>query len=90
MAIKKVVVHGGQANFTDLSIQPTFSAGIQALEGTIVGLFMEDRRAKVNLHGELPVSIVGDGICSVRSSTRTWRWTPQHGTYTVQSLFASS
>ena len=65
MAIKKVVVHGGQANFTDLSIQPTFSAGIQALEGTIVGLSsMEDSRAKVDLHGEVdafsPVSIVGD------------------------------
>lgn len=65
MAIKKVVVHGGQANFTDLSIQPTFSAGIQALEGTIVGLSsMEDSRAKVDLHGGVdafsPVSIVGD------------------------------
>ena len=65
MAIKKVVVHGGKANFTDLSIQPTFSAGIQALEGTIVGLSsMEDSRAKVDLHGEVdafsPVSIVGD------------------------------
>ena len=65
MAIKKVVVHAGQANFTDLSIQPTFSAGIQALEGTIVGLSsMEDSRAKVDLHGEVdafsPVSIVGD------------------------------
>ena len=65
MAIKKVVVHGGQANFTDLSIQPTFSAGIQALAGTIVGLSsMEDSRAKVDLHGEVdafsPVSIVGD------------------------------
>jgi Domain of Unknown Function (DUF748) len=65
MAIKKVVVHAGQANFTDLSIQPNFSAGIQALEGTVVGLSSrEDSRAKVDLHGEIdafsPVSIGGD------------------------------
>jgi Domain of Unknown Function (DUF748) len=65
MAIKKIVVHGGQANFTDLSIKPTFTAGIQALEGTIVGLSSrEDTRAKVDLHGEVdafsPVSIVGE------------------------------
>jgi hypothetical protein len=65
VAIKKVEVHGGQANFTDLSIKPTFSAGIQALEGTVVGLSSrEDTRAKVDLHGQVdsfsPVSIVGE------------------------------
>jgi hypothetical protein len=65
MAIKKIAVHDGQANFTDLSIKPTFSAGIEALEGTIVGLSSrEDTRAKVDLHGQVdmysPVSIVGE------------------------------
>jgi hypothetical protein len=65
MAIKKVVVHGGEANFTDLSIQPNFSAGIQALEGTVVGLSSrEDSHAKVDLRGQVdafsPVTIRGD------------------------------
>jgi len=65
MAINKVIVHGGQANFADLSIQPNFAAGIQHLEGTVIGLSsMKDSRAKVDLHGEVdafsPVSIVGE------------------------------
>jgi hypothetical protein len=65
MAINKVVVHGGQAKFADLSIQPNFAAGIQNLEGTVVGLSsMKDSRAKVDLHGQVdafsPVSIVGE------------------------------
>jgi hypothetical protein len=65
MAIKKVIVHGGQANFADLSIQPNFAAGIQSLEGTVLGLSStQNSRAKVDLHGEVdafsPVSITGE------------------------------
>jgi hypothetical protein len=65
MAIKKVVVHAGQANFSDLSIQPNFAAGIQSLEGTVLGLSStQNSRAKVDLHGEVdafsPVSITGE------------------------------
>jgi hypothetical protein len=65
MAIKKVLVHGGQANFSDLSIQPNFTAGIQSLEGTVLGLSSsQNSRAKVDLHGQVdaysPVSITGE------------------------------
>jgi hypothetical protein len=65
MAIKKVVVHAGQANFSDLSIQPNFAAGIRSLEGTVLGLSStQNSRAKVDLHGEVdalsPVSITGE------------------------------
>jgi hypothetical protein len=65
MDIKKVVIHGGQANFADLSIQPNFAAGIQSLEGTVLGLSStQNSRAKVDLHGAVdafsPVSITGE------------------------------
>jgi Domain of Unknown Function (DUF748) len=64
MSIKKVVVNSGQANFTDLSVKPNFSAGIQNLEGTVVGLSSKPgTRAKVDLKGSVdtfsPVSITG-------------------------------
>jgi len=64
MSIKKVTVRSGQANFTDLSVTPNFSAGIQKLQGTVLGLSsMPDSRAKVDLHGEVdafsPVAIKG-------------------------------
>jgi hypothetical protein len=65
MSIKKIVVQASQANFTDLSVTPNFSAGIQSLEGTVVGLSSAPRsRAKVDLHGAVdrfsPVSISGE------------------------------
>lgn len=65
MSIKKVTVRSGQANFTDLSVAPNFSAGIQNIQGTVLGLSsMPDSRAKVNLHGEVdafsPVAITGE------------------------------
>jgi hypothetical protein len=65
MSIKKVVVQAGQANFTDLSVQPNFSSGIQALEGTVLGLSSKPKsRAKVDLRGSVdaysPVSITGE------------------------------
>jgi Domain of Unknown Function (DUF748) len=65
ISIKKIVVQASQANFADLSVQPNFSAGIQKLEGTIVGLSSKaGSRAKVDLHGAVdtfsPVSITGD------------------------------
>ena len=65
MSIKKVVVQAGQANFSDLSVNPNFSAGIQELQGTIVGLSSKPTsRATVDLHGSVdkysPVSITGE------------------------------
>jgi hypothetical protein len=64
MSIKKIVVQAGQANFSDLSVNPNFAAGIQGLEGTIVGLSSKPTsRATVDLHGSVdkfsPVSITG-------------------------------
>jgi Domain of Unknown Function (DUF748) len=65
MAIGKIIVKSGQANFADLSVKPNFAAGIQALEGTILGVSSKAQsRAKVDLHGSVgpysPVSITGD------------------------------
>ncbi len=65
MSIKKIVVQAGQANFSDLSVNPNFSAGIQQLEGTIAGLSSKPTsRAKIDLHGSVdkysPVSISGE------------------------------
>ncbi len=65
MTIKKIALHTSQANFTDLTVQPNFSAGIQNLEGTVLGLSSkENSRAKVDIHGAVdafsPVAITGD------------------------------
>jgi hypothetical protein len=65
MSIKKILVQAGEANFTDLSVKPNFSTGIQALEGTVLGLSSKPKsRAKMDLHGSVeeysPVSITGD------------------------------
>jgi hypothetical protein len=65
MAIKKIVLHGGQARFADLSVQPNFAAGIQSIEGTVLGLSSKtNSRAAVDIHGAVdafsPVSITGD------------------------------
>ncbi len=65
MSIKKVVVESGQANFTDLSVKPNFSTGIQALAGTITGISSKPAsRAKMDLHGSVdqysPVAITGE------------------------------
>jgi hypothetical protein len=65
MAIKKVVLHAGQTNFSDLSVQPNFSTGIQSLEGTVLGLSTKAKsRAKVDIHGAVdafsPVAITGE------------------------------
>jgi hypothetical protein len=65
VSIKKITVQGGLANFTDLSVTPNFSAGIQNLQGTVLGLSsLPDSRGKVDLHGEVdafsPVTIKGE------------------------------
>ena len=65
MAIKKVVFHAGQANFSDLSVQPNFSSGVQNIEGTVLGLSSKaNSRAKVDVHGAVgqysPVDITGE------------------------------
>jgi hypothetical protein len=65
ISIKKIVVEAAQANFSDLSVKPNFSTGIQKLDGTIVGLSSRvDSRAKIDLHGQVdefsPVAITGD------------------------------
>ncbi|HLZ99156.1 MAG TPA: DUF748 domain-containing protein [Steroidobacteraceae bacterium] len=63
--VKKVVIESGQANFTDLSVKPNFSAGIQSLGGTITGISSKaESRAKVDLHGSVgqysPVTVAGE------------------------------
>ncbi len=65
MAIKKIVLHSGEADFADLSVQPNFATGIQKLEGTVLGLSSkENSRAKVDIHGSVdafsPVAITGE------------------------------
>jgi hypothetical protein len=65
MAIKKIVLHAGQANFADLSVQPNFATGIQSIEGTVLGLSSKpNSRAKVDVHGAVdafsPVDITGE------------------------------
>jgi hypothetical protein len=65
MAIKKIVLQAGQANFADLSVAPNFATGIQKLEGTVLGLSSKaNSRAKVDIHGAVdafsPVAITGE------------------------------
>jgi hypothetical protein len=65
MAIKKILLHAGQANFADLSVQPNFATGIQNIEGTVLGLSSKaNSRAKVDIHGAVdefsPVAITGE------------------------------
>ncbi len=65
MAVKKIVLHAGQANFADLSVQPNFATGIQSIEGTVLGLSSKaNSRAKVDIHGAVdafsPVDITGE------------------------------
>ena len=65
MSIKKITVRGSQANFSDFSVQPNFSAAIQKLEGSVTGLSSKDgSRATMDLHGSVgdysPVTIAGE------------------------------
>lgn len=64
ITIGRVIVRDGHANFSDLSIKPNFSTGIQKLAGDVRGLDSRPgTRARVDLHGEIgpyaPVSITG-------------------------------
>ena len=65
MAVKKILLHAGAANFSDLSLQPNFATGIQSIEGTVTGLSSKpNSRAKVDIHGAVdqfsPVAITGE------------------------------
>ena len=65
MSIKKVVLDASEMDFADLSVQPNFSAGVQKLHGSVLGLSSKaDARAKIDLHGQVdpfaPVAITGD------------------------------
>src|SRR6185295_13998627 len=65
IAIRTVQVSDGSANFTDHSIQPTFSTGIVGLGGEITGLSSAPAsRAKVALAGRVdeysPVDLSGE------------------------------
>ena len=65
VAIRKVEISDSTLNFSDFSINPNFSAGIQKLNGSVSGLSSRpDSRATVDLKGEVdefsPVSIAGD------------------------------
>ncbi len=63
--VHKVVLQASTLNFTDLSLKPNFSAGINALGGSITGLSSRPgTRAKIDLKGQVdtfsPVSITGE------------------------------
>jgi hypothetical protein len=65
MVIKKIVLHAGEADFADLSVQPNFAAGVKSIEGTVLGLSSkESSRAKVDIHGAVdafsPVTLSGE------------------------------
>ena len=65
MSIKKISLTSSQANFSDLSVLPNFSAGIENLQGSVVGLSSKPgTRATVDLKGDIdtfsPVSITGE------------------------------
>ncbi|HEX4051295.1 MAG TPA: DUF748 domain-containing protein [Steroidobacteraceae bacterium] len=62
--IARVEFQGSSANFADLSVQPNFSAAIEGLHGSIVGLSSDpSTRARVQLAGAVnryaPVTIEG-------------------------------
>jgi hypothetical protein len=64
VSVRKISIRASQANFSDLSVQPSFSTGIQNLEGTVVGVSSKPgSRATVDLKGGIdafsPVSITG-------------------------------
>ena len=86
MAVKKIVLHAGQANFADLSVQPNFATGIQNIEGTVLGLSSKaNSRAKVDIHGAVdafsPVAITGEvNVLSAALYTDLVDEFPQHGT----------
>lgn len=65
VAIRKVEISDSSMNFSDFSINPNFSAGIQKLNGSVTGLSSQaDSRATVDLKGEVdefsPVTIEGE------------------------------
>jgi hypothetical protein len=65
MSIKTVMVADGEAEFSDLSVEPHFAAGIHTLAGNISGLSSKPQaRAKVDLKGLVdtfsPVTISGN------------------------------
>ncbi|MGA3157413.1 MAG: DUF748 domain-containing protein, partial [Steroidobacteraceae bacterium] len=62
--ISTIQIENGSANFTDQSIQPTFSAGMVGLNGSIKGLSSDPAsRATVDINGSVdryaPVAITG-------------------------------
>lgn len=64
VAIRKVEIGDSTVNFSDFSINPNFSAGIQKLNGSVTGLSSRaESRATVDLKGEVdefsPVTIAG-------------------------------
>jgi hypothetical protein len=63
--IAKTLIENGEADFTDNTVQPVFSTGMQRLNGSITGLSSAiDSRAKIVLDGSVdnfaPVSISGE------------------------------
>jgi Domain of Unknown Function (DUF748) len=65
MAIKRISIEAGEADFADLSVMPNFSTGIQMLHGSVLGLSSKAKsRAKIDLHGQIdafsPVVITGE------------------------------
>lgn len=65
VTINSIEIDSGSTNFSDLSVTPNFSAGIETLHGTVRGLSSAPTsRATVDLHGQVdpyaPVAFTGD------------------------------
>lgn len=65
LSIKRIDLEDGTTTFTDLSVDPNFSAGIQNLDGSVTGLSSDPAsRARIDLKGRVdaysPVSISGE------------------------------
>jgi outer membrane protein OmpA-like peptidoglycan-associated protein len=63
--IRELRVEGGQMDFADLSIKPSFAANITGLNGTVTGMSSDPKaRAKVDFKGRVgefsPVTIAGE------------------------------
>jgi hypothetical protein len=65
IAVDAINIQNGSANYADLWIQPHFGIGIQALNGSVLGLSSDPQaRAKVDLNGKVdryaPIRIWGE------------------------------
>jgi hypothetical protein len=65
IVVKKIILKDSEADFSDLSLMPNFSAGIHKLEGSVLGISSAPgARAKIDLKGQVgpysPVTVAGE------------------------------